>query len=193
MIKILLTVAMFLLVSCASFDKTNILPGQRVPGPAVSFVVPGETPWFMLNYATGNRLKLGQINFGDSFSIRVALNRGPRSGMYRSASDHLAALKSHIVSKGQPTGYKLHSHKEYLATTYGALCVGYESLGEDWRGRNNAGPAMVEVIGLTCAHPEINNALVNVEITRRYEVDSPAVDLSVMAETVFSSLEYDEI
>ena len=193
MIKIFFTMAMFLITACASFDKTNILPGQRVPGPAVSFIAPGDTPWFMLNYATGNRLKLGQINYGDSFSIRVALNRGPRMGMYTSASDHLTALKAHIRSKGQPTGYKLHAHNEYLATTYGPLCVGYDSLGEDWRGRNNAGPAMVDVIGLTCAHTEIKNVLVNVEITRRYEVDAAPVNLSLLAETVFASLEYDEI
>jgi hypothetical protein len=113
--------------------------------------------------------------------------------MYASAEMHLAAVQNHIKRKGQPVGFKLHSHGERIDSRYGPLCVRYESLGEDWRGRNTEGPAMVEIIGLTCAHTEIKNVLVSVELSRRYEVDAAEVNLSALAESVFSSLEYHQI
>ena len=187
MTRSMLLFFILLLSACASFDKTNILPGQEVGGLGFSFTVPTQKSWFAVEYGSGHRIKLSQLNDLDSYSIQISLNRGPSGGMFQSAEAHLHALKRHKRSVSR------FNHKEWLDTRYGDLCVRYTSAGEDWRGRNNAGPAMVASVGLVCAHPEIANVLIDIEISRRYELDAPTSDLAAYADELFSSVEYESI
>ena len=185
---------LFLLVSaCASFDKTNIQPGQRVPGLGFSFIAPTQKTWFTVEYGTSHRIKLSQLNDQDSYSILVSLNRGPRRGMYQSAEAHLKALRRNRRGNSKSAGFLQHQHKEMIDTRYGDLCVRYTSSGEDWRGRNNEGPAIIDSIGLSCAHPETANILISIEITRRSETDAATIDLATYADELFSSVEYQDI
>lgn len=180
-----------LLASCATpFDRTNILPGQRVQGPAVSIEVPTEKSWFAVDYGTKNHIRLSQLNFEDSYSIHVTVNRGRRAGMFRSAEAHLQAYIAARASNAPERGVIEQSHREWIASDYGPICIGYSSLTEDWRGRSKAGPALVDLIGLTCPHRHLPNILVDVEISRRYELDSPRLDLSEPAEQLFKSIEH---
>lgn len=178
------------LTGCASFDKTNILPGQRVEGLGFSFSVPTERSWFASEYGTGNRIKLMQLNDDTSYSIVVTINRGPFRGMFKSAEAHLAALQRHIRQERKPKGYIEYMHEETTDPRYGKLCVRYRASGEDWRGRNRKGPALVETIGLTCAHPELDNILVNFELASRAEVGQQPDNLAQEADRLFSSIEY---
>lgn len=193
MIRFLSISAMLLLCACASFDKNNIQPGQRVARPGLSFVVPTENNWSASEYGTSHRIKLNQLNQEDDYSIVVTITRGPDEGMYKDAETLLKIVQQYKEGEMKPAGFFRVAHAESLGTGYGELCVQYSSTGEDWRGRNNEGYfALVDVIGLTCAHPEMDNVLVNVEISRRYEETSPAQDLSVYAHELFSSMEYEE-
>lgn len=85
--------------------------------------------------------------------------------MYTSAQAHLAALERHLHSQGIPRGLVRHRQNIGIDTRYGDLCVRHSSLEEDWRGRNNAGPAMVENITLICSHPAFNNVLISSEFS----------------------------
>ena len=179
----------FLVNACASkFDRTNIQPGDRVEGPAVSVVMPTNKPWFAVDYGTGNRIRLTQLNYDDSYTITAGINRGPRRGMFKSSEAHLAALMKSKRDKKVPEGVLVHDHKEWVAPSYGALCVAASSSQEDWRGRNSAGPALVESVALTCPHRHLKNVLVTVEIVRRYEVDGPRVDMAALAQILFSTI-----
>jgi len=193
MIRSVLLFLFLLLSACASFDKTNIQPGQRVPGLGFSFIVPGQKAWFAVEYGTSHRIKLSQLNNQDSYSILVSLNRGPRQGMYQSAEIHLRVLQRNKRRKIKSTGFFQHQHEEWIDSRYGELCVRYSSSGEDWRGRNSEGPAMVDSIGLSCAHPETDNVLINIEISRRSEPDAATIDLVTYADQLFSSVEYTSI
>ncbi len=180
-----------LLAGCASkFDRTNIQPGDRVEGPAVSIVVPTNKPWFAVDYGTGSRIRLSQLNFDDRYTITVGVNRGPRQGMFEDAKAHLQALLKAKREEEIPEGVILHDHKEWAEPTYGELCVAYSSHREDWRGRNNAGPALVDEVGLVCPHRHLQNVLVTVDIERRYEVDGPRVDMAALAQALFASIEH---
>ena len=193
MMRSVLLFLFLLLSACASFDKTNIQPGQRVPGLGFSFIVPGQKAWFAVEYGTSHRIKLSQLNNQDSYSILVSLNRGPRQGMYQNAETHLRAIQFSKRSKFKSTGFVQHQHEEWIDSRYGKLCVRYTSSGEDWRGRNSEGPAMVDSIGLSCAHPETDNVLINIEISRRSEPDAATIDLVAYADQLFSSVEYTSI
>ena len=181
---------LLIVTSCASFDRTNIQPGQTVPGLGFSFEVPTYNSWTAVEYGNGNKIHLFQLNNEDSYSIVVTLNRGPRRGMYRSAEYHLRVLKKVKSLESKPLGLIVHSHQEWLEPAYGELCVRYSSKAEDWNGRNNEGPALVDVVGLSCKHPEMDNVIINTEISRRYEVNAQPVDLAIHADALFSSFEY---
>ena len=192
MIRLLLISAIVLLSACASFDKNNIQPGQRVTRPGLSFVVPTERTWSASEFGTGHRIKLNQFNQDDNYSILVSLMRGPGDGMYDDADALLKVVQNYKLGEMKPAGLFRRVHVEKLGTEYGERCVQYSSTSEDWRGRNNEGYyALIDLIGLTCVHPEMDNVLVNVEISRRYEEASPAQDLSVHAHALFSSIEYE--
>lgn len=193
MTRSILLLLLLMLSACASFDRTNILPGQRVAGLGFSFTVPTQNSWFAVEYGTSNRIKLSQLNKQDHYSIVISLNRGPAQGMYRNAEAHLSTLQRHKQAKTKKDGYIQLAHKEWIDSRYGKLCVRYTSSAEDWTGRNNKGPAMVDSIALTCEHPEISNVLISVEISRRYEVDADISDLTAYADALFSSLEYQSI
>lgn len=190
----LLYLALFVLSACASFDRTHISPGERVYGPRYSFMTPpaayDQAPWFASEYGNGHRIKLYQLNHKDSFTIISALNRGPLTGMYPSAEEHLRALQRYQHTVRHPPGFEHAHYDAWIATEYGALCVRYENRGEDHQGRANRGPAQVETLGLACAHPTLPNVLMNLEITRRADHDAPYVDLAKQAEVLFNSLEY---
>lgn len=180
-----------LLVSCATpFDRTNIKPGQRVLGPAVSIEVPTEKSWFAVDYGTKNHIRLSQLNYDDSYTIHVTVNKGRPTGMFRTAESHLRAFISARTSKQPERGVIEQSHREWVARDYGPICIGYSSLTEDWRGRSQPGPALVDLIGLTCPHRHLPNILVDVEISRRYELDAPRLDLSGPAKQLFSSIKH---
>ena len=182
---------LILLSGCASkFDRTNIQPGQRVDGPAISLVVPTNKPWFAVDYGTGSRIRLSQLNFDDGYIITAGVNRGPRQGMFKDSKAHLTALLKNKRDEIIPEGVILHDHQEWEAREYGNLCVAYSSNREDWRGRNSAGPALVDTVGLICPHRHLDNVLVYVEIERRYEVDGPRVDMSSLAQLLFASVEH---
>lgn len=182
---------LILLSGCASkFDRTNIQPGQRVEGPAISLVVPTEKPWFAVDYGTGSRIRLSQLNFDDSYIIAAGVNRGPWQGMFKDSSAHLNALLKSKRDEVIPDGVVLHEHQEWEAPEYGNLCVAYSSHREDWRGRNTAGPALVDSVGLICPHRHIANVLVSVEIKRRFEVDGPRVDIASLAQQLFASIDH---
>lgn len=190
MIKSMLLFLILLLSACATFDKTNIQPGERVKGLGFSFTVPTEKSWFAVEYGTSHRIKLSQLNDDDRYSILISLNRGPRFGMYPRAEDHLSAAVNSYRMEPIPTGLTKLFHKEWLDLRYGELCVRQTSLSEDWRGRNNKGPAIVETIELTCEHQELENVLISIELSRRYEKDSAAIELATYADEIFSSIEY---
>lgn len=192
MIRLLPISALVLLSACASFDKNNIQPGQRVSRPGLSFVVPTEKTWSASEFGTGHRIKLNQFNQEDDYQIVVTLTRGPRDGMYSDADALLKMIQNYKLGEMKPAGLFRRVHMEKLGTAYGELCVQYSSTSEDWRGRNNEGYyALIDLIGLTCVHPEMDDVLVNVEISRRYEEVSPAQDLSAYAHQLFSSIEYE--
>jgi len=193
MTRSMLLLLVVLLSSCASFDKTNIRPGQRVDGLGFSFAVPTQNAWFAVEYGNGHRIKLSQLNDVDSYSILISLNRGPVKGMFPNAQAHLKAVQRHRRVWPQSIEFTRLRRDEWLDSQYGELCVRYSAYDEDWRGRNRKGPAMVELIGLSCEHPEISNVLIRIDITRRHEVDAPAVDLAVFADELFSSIEYESI
>jgi hypothetical protein len=177
--------------ACANkFDRTNIQPGDRVQGPAVSIVVPTNKPWFAVDYGTGSRIRLSQLNFDDLYTITVGINRGPSRGMFVDVTEHLQALLKAKREENIPEGVILHDHKEWAEPSYGELCVAYSSHREDWRGRNSAGPALVDDVGLICPHRYLPNVLVTVDIERRYEVDGPRVDMGALAKKLFTSIEH---
>ena len=176
------------LSACASFDKTNIPPDYRVYGPGYSFKTPTFGAWFAVEYGTGHRIKLSQLNHDDSYAVTTALNRGPYRGMYASAETHLLALKRHMANKRFHKGFVNYTHEESLASEFGELCVRYQYTGQDWAGRNNAGAASIAVIGLNCPHPALNNVLIQIELSRRYETYAKEHDIKNDAEALFSSL-----
>jgi hypothetical protein len=190
MTKSIFFILLLLLSACATFDKTNIKPGHKVVGLGFSFTVPTEKSWFAVEYGTSHRIKLSQLNHQDSYSILVSINRGPFQGMYKSPEAHLQAFKYHKQREFRKVGLIQHNHKEWADSEYGELCVRYTSSSEDWRGRNNAGPAIVDLIGLTCPHPELHNVLVSFDLSRRSETYAEAVDLTHYADVLFSSVEY---
>lgn len=193
MAKSTLLLLMLLLSSCASFDKTNIPPGHRVIGLGFSFTVPTQKSWFAVEYGTSHRIKLSQLNNQDSYSILVSINKGPYQGMYQSPEAHLQAIRYHKKRKFSQAGLIYHKQKAWADSQYGKLCVRYTSSSEDWRGRNNAGPAIVDLVGLTCPHPELHNVLISIDLSRRADRNAAKVDLSVYADELFSSVEYTSI
>ncbi len=190
MCRKILILASCLLVSCASFDRTNILPGQRVPGPGYSFVVPTEHAWSAVEYGTSNKIHLFQLNDQDNYSIVVALNRGPRSGMYDTAEAHLRAFRLSQYLGLKSSGLHLLHHAEWLEPMYGKVCVAYSYGAEDWQGRAKRGPALKDVFGLACEFPSVSNVLINIELSRRYEPSAEIVDLQTIAHALFSSFKY---
>jgi len=193
MIRAVSLFSILLLCACVSFDKTNIQPGQRVVGLGFSFTVPTQKSWFAVEYGTSHRIKLSQLNDQDSYSILVSLNRGPRKGMYQSAEAHLKAVQRHKRGKIRSAGLIRLHHHEWVDARYGKLCVRYVSSDEDWRGRNSKGPAMVDTVGLICEHPEIENVLLSIEISKRFEVNATASGLDSYADVLFSSVAYNNI
>lgn len=186
-----LLVCITLLSACATpFDRTNIQPGQRVFGPGVSVEVPTTKPWFAVDYGTSNHIRLSQINFDDSYSLRVAVNRGPSTGMFSSAKQHLVAFVRRRDNTSAVPGLVVHHQDAWVEPRFGEICVAYLSHSEDWRGRNNLGPALVDTIGLICPHPGFGNVFVNTELSRRYDIDAPRIDITPYAQKVFDSLEY---
>ena len=179
-----------LLSACASFDRTNIRPGDRVPGPALSFEAPTKQSWFTSEYGSGHRMRLVQLNDLDSYTIEVALNRGPARGMYASAEAHMSALRRHRRFQPRAYGYDEMSRNDAVDERYGKLCVRSTSHAKDWRGRNRAGPALVDKVALSCPHPKLDNVLVSVEITHRYEEDMVVEALAPTADDLFGSLEF---
>lgn len=191
MLKSLLLCVVVVISGCASFDKTHILSGQRVPGPGFSFTVPTERAWTAVEYGTSNKIHLFQLNNQDSYSILVSLNRGPRLGMYQDAESHLLALKYHRQLEPTPAGFFWLSHNEWIEPRYGDLCVRYSYKAEDWHGRNSKGPAMVDLIALICEFPEQPNVLISIELSRRYEQYAEVVDITPYADELFASFEYE--
>ncbi len=190
MARSLLFSALCLLAACATFDRTNIAPGQRVYGPGISFETPSNNTWSASEYGSGNRLRLIQINHTDSYYLNVEINRGPLLGMYTNAEQHLNAFLRHQRKIGNPDGYEKDSHIAWVDQRFGDLCVRYQKTGRDWAGRNNKGPAIVESEGLICAHQNADNTLLHVELTRRSEETSPSIDLRLLGEQLFSSIDY---
>ena len=190
MIKFSSVFLILLISSCASFDRTNILPGQRVPGLGFSFSVPTEKAWSAVEYGTSNKIHLFQLNDLDNYSILVALNRGPRYGMYKNAESHLRALKFSNQMEFNSISWILLNRDEWLEPKYGKLCVGYSYKAEDWHGKNIQGPIIVDLIGLACEHQEIPNVLISIEFSRRSETNAEIVDIKPYAEQLFSSFEY---
>ncbi len=189
-LKSLIALQLLLTSACASFDPTNIRPGQRVEGFGFSFEVPTETPWFAVIYGTSHRIKLSQLNKNDSFSILITLTHGPKRGMYASAEAHLRALKRHLQSERAARGLIHHRQVQRIDTRYGKLCVRQTRSSEDWRGRAKAGPAKVDNITLTCPHPGFDNVLISTELERRHESASLQIDLSKYADQLFASFEF---
>ncbi|MFT7185422.1 MAG: hypothetical protein ACI84K_000802 [Pseudohongiellaceae bacterium] len=179
-----------LLASCASFNKTDIPPGQPVIGLGFSFTVPTQKSWFAVEYGTSHRIKLSQLNHKDSYSILVSITRGPYQGMYQNAEAHLQSIQYHQQKKRKKPGFVEYMHQEWIDSKYGDLCIRYTFSGENWKGRNSDGPAIVDEIGLSCPHPYLHNALIRIELLRRSETDADKVDLAAYAETLFSSFEY---
>jgi len=190
MTKSTLALLILLLSGCATFDKTNIQPGHRVIGPGYSFTVPTQKSWFAVEYGTSNRIKLSQLNNQDSYSILITINRGPYQGMYQSAEAHLKIIQQHKQKEFRKAGLSINKHQEWVEPQYGKLCVRYTSSGEDWRGRNNLGPAIVDLVGLSCAHPALHNVLISINLTRRSDENVEKVDLTTYADELFSSIEY---
>lgn len=181
---------MLTLAACSSLDKTDIRPGDRIAGPGITFTVPTNQSWFAVDYGTSNHVKISQLNYEDSFSIEAFLNKGPRKGMFKSRKQHLAAIVNDRKRIYEPEGYTRLSHNEWINPDDPKLCVRYSLTAEDWRGRNNAGPALLETFGIVCAHPLFPNALSTLEITRRFEQDAPLVNMEVLAESVFHSIQF---
>jgi hypothetical protein len=190
MAKSTLLSLILLLSSCASFDKTNILPGQSVIGLGFSFTVPTQKSWFAVEYGTSHRIKLSQLNNQDSFSILVSINRGPYQGMYKNVARHLQSIKINQQKKLKQPGFIEYVHQEWVASKYGDLCIMYTFSGEDWNGRNSEGPAIVDAIGLSCPHPKLRNILISIDLSRRSETGAEKVDLTAYAEALFASFEY---
>lgn len=190
MIKIYFVFLSLLISSCASFDRTNILSDQRVPGLGFTFSVPTEKAWSAVEYGTSNKIHLFQLNDLDNYSILVALNYGPRYGMYKNAESHLRALKFTKQMEFNSTSLLILNHDEWLETKYGKLCVSYSYKAEDWHGRDIEGPIIVDLIGLACEHQELPNVLVSIEFSRRSELNADIVDIKPYAEQLFSSFEY---
>lgn len=179
-------------LGCAHFDPTNIQPGQRVPGPGYSFTVPTQKAWSAVEFATSNRIHLFQLNNHDSYTITVALNRGPYLGMFQRAEDHLATLQLSKHAEFKKSHLKLLEHEEWLAPEYGELCVAYRYKAEDWQGRLQD-PVIKELHGLVCEFPVIQNVLISAEISRRAESTAQSVDLLPLAKELFASIEYREL
>lgn len=193
MLKSVLLLLTLSLTSCASFDKTNIPPGQKIIGLGFSFEVPTENSWFAVEYGTSHRIKLSQLNNLDSYSILVSLNQGPYQGMYQTAEAHLQSVHRHQIKTLRKKGFIQTNRQEWIDPKYGKLCIRYTYSGEDWQGRNSAGPAMVDAIGLSCPHPTLDNVLISIKLLRRSETNAEAVDLITYAETLFSSFDYTEL
>lgn len=193
MFRILICYGMLLLSACASFDKTNIPPGQRVEGLGFSFEVPTKRSWFAAEYGTSNRIKLIQLNDEDSYIILVSLNRGPGRGMYPTAEEHLRVFQRHKQIEVQPPGYFLLDHHEWIDEQYGHLCIRYTAKAKDWRGRSKKGAALIDTVGLTCEHSTLPNVLISVELSRRFESYSQEVDIKPFADALFSSIEYHDL
>tara|TARA_R110002167_G_scaffold14879_22_gene59966 strand:+ start:2411 stop:2992 length:582 start_codon:yes stop_codon:yes gene_type:complete len=190
MVKSLLIFFVLFISSCASFDRTNILSDQRVPGLGFSFSVPTEKAWSAVEYGTSNKIHLFQLNDLDNYSILVALNRGPRYGMYKNAETHLRALRFSKQVELNKENWLLLNHEEWLEPKYGKLCVGYSYKAEDWHGRNIEGPITIDLIGLACEHQEMPNVLISIEFSRRSELHAEIVDIRGYADQLFSSFEY---
>ena len=190
MFRIALFCGFLLLSACATFDKTNIPPGQRVEGLGFSFEAPTEHAWFAAEYGTSNRIKLIQLNDDDRYTILVSLNRGPRRGMYQTAEAHLQVFQRYKQVEVQPPGYFLLDHQEMIDEQYGHLCLRYTANAKDWRGRSKEGAALIDMVGLTCEHATLPNVLISVELSRRFEASSDKIDISPFAEQLFKSLEF---
>ncbi len=182
----------FALCSCAhQFDKTNIQGGQRVPAQGFSFNVPEHGNWFAVQYGNSHRIHISQLNNDDAFKIIVEVTYGPVTGMYRNTLELQNAVKrTHRFNLEKGFQERLFNIED--APNYGDLCVRWVSSGENWLGRNSAGPALIESVGLTCAHQTLNNVLVKIELTRRHERDADAVDITKMADELFRSVEYSD-
>lgn len=194
MTRVALVVSCLVFSACASFDRTNILPGQRVQGPAMSFVLPESRAWFASEYGQGSRLKLVHLGDDEVLTLVLSLAKGPRSGMYQTAQQHRSAVRQqHWQALAQAQfGYTELTRAEAIAQHYGPLCVRYSRSAKDWRGRNRAGPAMVQTEGLSCAHPHLQNALMKFELARRHEPELSLAPLAELAEPIFASLRYQE-
>lgn len=188
--KSTLLFVVLLLSACASFDRTNILPGQRVAGLGFSFSVPTDKAWFAVEYGTSHRIKLSQLNQDDRFTILVSLNKGPRHGMYSSPETHLKTVRYYEKIEPVPVGLNILNHREWIDSRYGRLCVRQSSFAEDWRGRNKPGPAMIDSVILSCPHQGFDNVLISIELSRRYEKHAQEVDITSYADALFSSLEF---
>ncbi len=185
--------AILQLSACSTFDKTNIKPGERVRGFGFSFAVPTDRHWFATEYGTSNRLKLIQLNQEDSYSILVTLNKGPRWGMYPSADAHLSVVQYHKQHEIQPRGYFLLAHQEWVDESYGDLCVRYSVHAKDWRGRNKQGAALIDTLGLSCEHGSLDNVLITIEFSHRYEESGEKTDIERYARRLFKSLKFEPV
>ena len=194
MFKISIILSFLLVSGCTTFNRSDIPPGQRVPGPGFSFDAPrNEHHWFASEYGTSNRIKLVQLNQEDTYTVLVSLNRGPGRGMYPSAEAHLRVFQKHKELELHPPGYFLLDHQEWIDEQYGHLCIRYSAIAKDWRGRSREGAAVVDMQGLTCEHKTIPNVLISFELSHRYDENTERKKLDDIAHQLFKSIEFNSL
>lgn len=181
--------------SCAvvrpNFQEVQV-PPERISQKGYSITPLNEKGWFIVGR---NPDQLDLLRYGEdpdeSFAIVAGLLKLP---VFKTAEEFVHLVKEFDLKGLNPNRFKVMKHDVTAYTGKGAVCARSYIVAEDhvavrWSGKT--GHMVLEMQGLTCAHPKDKTVGVNVGYSQRYYVQRDP-DFLKKATNLLNSIEFND-
>jgi len=164
------------------------LPPERLVQPGYSLLPPNEKGWVVVRRDPG-RLQLAKR--GDARDTTVAIQGGlvqlPAS---KDSADFVQVIKDGQAKDTDPRRFKMLTHDVVALPGKGTECAKSHAVAEDRSIVRKSGPMILELLGMTCAHPRDPRIGVDVGYSERYNPGERDPAFLDRAEAVLGSVEF---
>jgi hypothetical protein len=189
-----IAVAAVLLSACATGSQAPPelpVPGQRIIQPGYSFLPPAERGW---HAGPRDQFRVSIAKRGshadESYAVQGSVFRLPR---FETTAELAQIVKEGMQRDTDPTRFAVTRHDVVPDASRPTECVRSHAVAEDRnpvKRTSRAGPMVLELVSLTCAHPKNKSVGIDVTYSHRYYAGGQDASLPQKADHVLASVEF---